>query len=347
MADAEFSNEMAMVEHAGAQAVGRDLEVDAARALIREHPECVRQEQAALDTMIAAAAQLGRWEELERAVDTKIAQQREFATLWDERVRSKGGDARNVPGRKFQSEKLTVPELQRRTGVNAVQASRWRTQTAPERVAQFRQRITDAARKTAELKARANHLAAGTGANEWYTPQDFVGAARFVLGEIDLDPATHPIAQEWIKAKKFFTAQDDGLTKEWHGRIWLNPPYSREIIKPFIDKMVAEIEATRVTAAIVLTHSYTSSAWFHKIGPVADALCFTEGRIAFTDQDGEPGAPTQGQVFFYYGPDVETFDTVFSAFGWVVPARFEATHGRPVAPRPRRVHPACEPPLGR
>jgi phage N-6-adenine-methyltransferase len=329
MADAEFSNEIAMVGRARTQAIGRDLAtnvaaggkmkpIDAARALIREHPERMRHEQAAADAMIAAAAQLGRWDELERAVDIKIAQQREFATLWDERVRSKGGDARNVPDRKFQIEKLTVPELQRRTGVNAVQASRWRTQTAPERVARFRQRIIDAARRTAELKARANHRAEGTGAYEWYTPQDYVQAAQFVLGEIDLDPATHPIAQEWIKAKEFFTEQDDGLTKEWHGRIWLNPPYSREKIKPFIDKMAAEIEATRVTAAIVLTNSNTDTEWFHKIGPLTQALCFTNGRIAFTDPDGDPCKPTQGQVFFYYGPDVETFDTVFSAFGWVL-----------------------------
>ena len=103
---------------------------DAARALVREHPERMRQEQAAANTMIAAAAQLGRWDELELAVDIKIAEQQEFVAVWDERVRSKGGDARNVPDRKFRTEKLTVLELQGLTGVNAVQASRWRTSTA-------------------------------------------------------------------------------------------------------------------------------------------------------------------------------------------------------------------------
>jgi phage N-6-adenine-methyltransferase len=195
------------------------------------------------------------------------------------------------------------------------QVSRWRTHTAPERIEDYREHIIDAATRAAELKARANHRAEGTGDDEWNTPQDYVEAARIVLGEIDVDPATSSFAQEWIRAKQFFTAQDDGLTKEWHGRVWLNPPYSREKIKPFIDKMVAEIEATRVTAAIVLTHSYTDNEWFQKIFLVTQALCFTKGRIAFTDPDGDPCRPTQGQIFFYRGPDVETFETVFSAFG--------------------------------
>jgi phage N-6-adenine-methyltransferase len=294
--------------------------VDAARALIREHPERMRQEQATADTMMAAAAQLGRWDELERAVDIKVAQQQEFVAVWDERVRSQGDVRKKSPAEGF----LSVPVLHRQTGVSPQQTSRWRINTGPERIDDYRLRIIDAARLAAELKARANHRAEGTGLNEWYTPQDYVEAARFVLGEIDLDPATHPIAQRWIKAKTFFTEQDDGLTKEWHGRVWLNPPYSRDKIKAFINKTVEEIEAARVTAAIILTHSYTDTEWFHKITPLTQALCFTNGRIAFTDPDGEPCAPTQGQVFFYYGADIETFDMVFRPFGFTVyPHRHE------------------------
>jgi phage N-6-adenine-methyltransferase len=314
MADAEFSNEMAMVERAGTRAI----EVDVKRALIRQRPERMRQEQAELDTMIAMAAQLGRWDALERAVDIKIAQQEEFVTIWGAKVRSQGDVRKKSPPEGF----LSVAALQRQTGISKQQASRWRAQTAPGRVDEYRQRIIDAATQAAELKARANHRAEGTGNDEWNTPQDYVEAARVVLGEIDVDPATSSFAQEWIKAKQFFTKQDDGLTKEWHGRVWLNPPYSREKITPFIDKMIAEIEATRVTAAIVLINSYTDTQWFQKIGPLTDGMCFTLGRVAFLDPDGEPCAPTQGSVFFYRGPDVETFVNVFSAFGWVVSTKF-------------------------
>jgi hypothetical protein len=50
----------------------------------------MRQEQAAADAMIAASAALGRWDDLERAVDLKIIEQQEFVAVWEERVRAAG-----------------------------------------------------------------------------------------------------------------------------------------------------------------------------------------------------------------------------------------------------------------
>lgn len=56
------------------------------------------------------------------------------------------------------------------------------------------------------------------------TPQDVVQAARSVMGEIDLDPASSTTFNERIKAKDIFTEFDDGLARNWHGRVFLNPP---------------------------------------------------------------------------------------------------------------------------
>ena len=81
-----------------------------------------------------------------------------------------------------------------------------------------------------------------TGNNQWFTPDEYIELARDVLGTIDLDPATHALAQERVKAAKFFTEDDDGLTQEWRGRVWLNPPYSQPDIGLFVDKLIDEIE---------------------------------------------------------------------------------------------------------
>lgn len=157
----------------------------------------------------------------------------------------------------------------------------------------------------------------GTGDNEWFTPPQYIAAARQVLGQIDLDPATHPLAQRTVGAKKFFTAADDGLSRDWRGRIWLNPPYVQPLIGQFVDKLLAEIAAGRAKQAILLTHNYTDTTWFHSAESRAALLCFTRGRVKFLDPDGDECAPTQGQAFFYYGEDDKKFRDVFGAFGFV------------------------------
>lgn len=156
-----------------------------------------------------------------------------------------------------------------------------------------------------------------TGENEWYTPAEYVEAARRVMGRIDLDPASSPKAQQTVKARRFFAIQQDGLTREWSGAVWLNPPYAQPHIQHFAEKVVAEIGAGRVSEAIVLTHNYTDTAWFHLLESACAAICFTRGRIRFVSSSGELASPTQGQAFFYFGQRREAFAEVFRTFGFV------------------------------
>ena len=166
-----------------------------------------------------------------------------------------------------------------------------------------------------------NHRAQGTGENEWYTPQEHIDAAYKVLGSIDLDPASSEIANQRVKAGRIFTIADDGLTKEWGGKVWMNPPYAQPHIAHFIEKLASEYEAGRVTEAIALTHNYTDTQWFHRAALSCAAICFTRGRIGFLSPEGKRAAPTQGQAFFYYGSKVEQFLEAFCGIGFVVEVR--------------------------
>lgn len=177
--------------------------------------------------------------------------------------------------------------------------------------------VREVAREFTPIPAPQHFRTQFTGENEWYTPPDYVEAARRVLGRIDLDPASSEKAQKTIKARRYYSADDDGLSQEWRGSVWLNPPYAQPLIHQFAEKAVAEVNAGRVTEAIVLTHNYTDTAWFHLLESACSAICFTRGRIRFVSSSGELASPTQGQAFFYFGNRRDEFADVFKAYGFI------------------------------
>lgn len=186
-----------------------------------------------------------------------------------------------------------------------------------EQLDDFCQAIDDVPTQGGFLKyVQDPHVSNNSGENEWYTPPEYIEAARAAMGGIDLDPATSEKAQETVKAKKFYTADDDGLSKPWKGRVWLNPPYAKDLIGKFCDKLAEGVDGGKVVAAILLVNNATDTAWFHRVASKASAVCFVKGRIAFHDVNGEPkGKPLQGQMAMYFGGEPEAFAKEFGRLG--------------------------------
>ena len=156
------------------------------------------------------------------------------------------------------------------------------------------------------------HVERNAGVNEWYTPPGMIEAARSVLGAIDLDPASSTIAQRTIQAARYLTIDDDGLKVEWAGRVWMNPPYAKDLIGAFVEKLIGSPE---ITAWITLTNNATETAWGAALLGRADAVCFVTGRVRFLDPAGVPGAPLQGQMVCARGIDRNRFVEQFSVMG--------------------------------
>jgi ParB family chromosome partitioning protein len=152
--------------------------------------------------------------------------------------------------------------------------------------------------------------------DEWYTPPDFLDAVREAMGGIDVDPASNADAQETVRAGVYFTKEDNGLKQEWHGRVFLNPPYSGELAKAFAAKLLEELDADRTTAAILIQNASTDTRWFHDLA-VRGHLCFTLGRVGFLQPDGTRGANRYGQAVFYFGRDPDRFYAAFGRHGLV------------------------------
>ena len=156
----------------------------------------------------------------------------------------------------------------------------------------------------------------GTGEFERYTPARFVEAVREVLGQIDLDPASSAIAQGIVKAKDFFSERDDGLAQPWRGCVFLNAPYSRDLLPRFVSKLNTEIQCGNTTQAVLLTNAGTDTDWFDTALRTCSSVCFTNGRIRFLLPNNEEiGTPTQGQCFFYFGTQPDRFEQVFHRIG--------------------------------
>lgn len=160
------------------------------------------------------------------------------------------------------------------------------------------------------------HVSNNSGENEWYTPQEFIDAAREVLGEIDLDPASSEIANQTVKAKRFFSIDDNGLSQEWSGKVWMNPPYESGLIMDFCLTFAKFYGSFKITEGIVLVNNATETAWFKELVSVSKAVVFPSRRIRFLSPDGKIGAPLQGQAILYAGPNKQKFLSIFKPFGW-------------------------------
>ena len=138
------------------------------------------------------------------------------------------------------------------------------------------------------------HQSARMKSDVWLTPPNIIEA----LGPFDLDPCSCD-PRPWDTAKRHVALPEDGLASEWVGRVWLNPPYSREAVK-WLDKLADHGQGTALIFARTETAWFFSSVWGK-----ATALLFIEGRLHFHRQDGSrakahAGAPS---VLLAYGYD--------------------------------------------
>lgn len=124
------------------------------------------------------------------------------------------------------------------------------------------------------------HFSSST--DDWSTPVDFFKEIEKRFGCFDLDPcADHDNA----KADVYYIKSEDGLSKEWKGKVWMNPPYGREIIKWMKKAYESSLNGAMV---VCLVPSRTDTKWWHEYA-MKGKIEFIRGRLKFgTSKNSAP-----------------------------------------------------------
>jgi hypothetical protein len=159
-----------------------------------------------------------------------------------------------------------------------------------------------------------------------------------VLGGIDLDPASDPEANERVRATAIYTKEDQGLTKPWYGRVFLNPPGGR--INPYTleqtkapkvamssvavwwAKLVHEVKIGNATEAIFVCFSMEAFMVTQKLTPDMPVYAFPfvvpRKRYDFPASiRANSGSPPGASAIVYIGDDLHQFTLEAEKLGFV------------------------------
>ena len=128
--------------------------------------------------------------------------------------------------------------------------------------------------------------------NEWTTPQDFYDKLNDKY-EFTLDPCCTSVTK---KCTKYYTEQDNGLSKDWAGEtVFVNPPYGN--VKEWIEKAAKEAETVN-TKVVMLTPARTDTrVWHDTVFSKAKEIYFVKGRLKFGEQSNSAPFPSAVIVF--------------------------------------------------
>ena len=150
---------------------------------------------------------------------------------------------------------------------------------------------------------------------EWYTPPWLVDRVVAMLEGVDLDPCSP--TPSTVPAALHYTKEDDGLAREWGGKVFMNPPYG-SVLPDWVRKLPRHIFLGDISEAILLVAARVDTRWFRDVW-AADALLFPLGRISFVREGtGEGVGSTFPSVLAYYGPRADRFREHFADLGTLV-----------------------------
>lgn len=140
--------------------------------------------------------------------------------------------------------------------------------------------------------------------DEWSSPPEVVRPLDDAIDGFDLDPCSG--AEQSPFADETYTEDDDGLTQEWFGNVWVNPPYSD--MPTWVEKAATEAACDGVENVVFLCKGDSSTQWWQAAADDATLILAIDGRLSFGD--GENAAPFASHIVVFGGADTDLVDAL-------------------------------------
>jgi hypothetical protein len=154
------------------------------------------------------------------------------------------------------------------------------------------------------------------GVQDYFTPPEIVEAARTAMGGIDLDAASHPLANRTHKIPDYFHTGRSAFDNDWYGRVWLNPPYGNNA--PWFERIHHYTTSGAIEQLCML-----SPMWVFQTAIARPVMELASGLILLTptpkfwgNKDPDKVGSNLPHGILYIGPNEERFYTAFASFGF-------------------------------
>jgi len=197
------------------------------------------------------------------------------------------------------------------------------------------------------MRTSAQLINQDSGDVERYTCPKIMARVQSFFGQIDLDPASNNVANQTVKALRFYTEQDDGLSKEWKAtNVWLNHPFHKGEMacKPnckkkkcndpktdkyrghcitedipsnlqWMQKLLSEYKKGNFKESLNISFVNSSETWCQLL--LNEGLqCFVSKRVEYHSPTGKKsGGVTKGSMITYLGSRKVEFEALFGEIG--------------------------------
>jgi len=138
-----------------------------------------------------------------------------------------------------------------------------------------------------------NTYRAGNPSDEYYTPAHIFNTLKL---QFDLDVCAPPGGVSWIPATNHYSIHDDGLTQSWHGRVWMNPPWSAS--GPWVKRWIAHGNGVALVPM-------SKSRWFDELwnNPLVALVVPNEASSIKFSRYGQPASVMMSIVIAAIGDD--------------------------------------------